>query len=294
MTAGATRYRVSHRTRYTYSAPVSHGQTIAHLVPRTTATQVVVAAALSSDPAPDHRSEYADCFGNQVTYLAFEEPHHAVELTATSEVLVEPFAWPTASPPWEEVVAALDTDRTTAGIEARLCRTPSAMVAWPPEAQDLARGAFRPGRPLHDAVAELTARIHREFGFDPAATDVSTPVGDVLARRRGVCQDFAHLAIACCRSLGLAARYVSGYLETLPAPGQPKLVGADASHAWFAVYLPGWGWFDADPTNDQAPPRRHVTVAWGRDYADVAPARGVVFGPATMQELDVAVDVASS
>ena len=137
----------------------------------------------------------------------------------------------------------------------------------------------------------LSAQLHRELSFDPGFTDVSTPIEQVLAARRGVCQDFAHLAIGCLRSLGLAARYVSGYLETRPPPGQPKLVGADASHAWCAVYSPGAGWLAFDPTNDQVPPHDHVTVAWGRDYADVAPVRGVVFGPATVQELAVAVDV---
>ncbi len=273
---------------------MASGQTIAHLRPRDTGHQQVSSSSLHVRPEPDHRLEYTDAFGNRVTYLAFERPHHLLELTAESEVTVSSAPWPPSSPAWEEVVETLGHDRSPAGIEARVCRTPSAMVDWPDAVVELAAGSFRPGRSLDDAVADLTRRIFTEFRFDPSATDVSTPVAEVLSRRSGVCQDFAHLAIACCRSVGLAARYVSGYLETIPPPGRPKLVGADASHAWFAVYLPGWGWFDADPTNDQTPPTRHVTLAWGRDYADVAPARGVVFGPATMQELSVAVDVSSS
>ena len=151
--------------------------------------------------------------------------------------------------------------------------------------------SFPPGRPVVEAVTDLTTRIFTDFTFDPAFSDVSTPLAEVLDHRRGVCQDFAHLAIGCLRSVGLPARYVSGYIETEAPPGQPKLVGADASHAWCATYVPGWGWLDLDPTNDQVAPARHVTVAWGRDYRDVAPLRGVVVGPAAPQELAVAVDV---
>ena len=149
----------------------------------------------------------------------------------------------------------------------------------------------RPAGPVVEAVTDLTTRIFTDFTFDPAFSDVSTPLAEVLDHRRGVCQDFAHLAIGCLRSVGLPARYVSGYIETVAPPGQPKLVGADASHAWCATYVPGWGWLDLDPTNDQVAPARHITVAWGRDYRDVAPLRGVVVGPAAPQELAVAVDV---
>jgi transglutaminase-like putative cysteine protease len=158
-------------------------------------------------------------------------------------------------------------------------------------ALDSITGGIHLDRPIVDAVRELCTTIYEQFTFDPGFTDIATPIADVLAARRGVCQDFAHVAVAALRSKGLAARYVSGYIETSPPPGQPKLVGADASHAWCSVWVPQIGWLDLDPTNDQLPPRRHVTVGWGRDYRDVAPVRGVVIGPSTEQTLDVSVDV---
>ncbi len=182
-------------------------------------------------------------------------------------------------------------DRSPDGLLARQCALASTLVAVQDDVREFARPSFPPGRPLHEGVIDLSHRIFTDFAFDPGFTDVTTPLTEVLGSRRGVCQDFAHLAIGSLRSLGLPARYVSGYIDTDPPPGEPKLTGSDASHAWLAVYVPGHGWFDVDPTNDQAPPGRHVTVAWGRDYADVAPVRGVVFGPVVNQELDVAVDV---
>ena len=156
---------------------------------------------------------------------------------------------------------------------------------------EYAAGSFAPGRPLTDAVADLMARIHADFAYDPTATDVTTPPLDVLRRRRGVCQDFAHLAIGCLRSLGLAARYVSGYLETVPPPGQAKLAGADASHAWLQVYLPDVGWQDWDPTNNLQPTDRHVVTAWGRDYGDVPPLKGIIYGGGETHSIEVQVDV---
>jgi transglutaminase-like putative cysteine protease len=155
----------------------------------------------------------------------------------------------------------------------------------------LTADAFPPGSDLVTGVRDLCHTIYTGFAFDPSFSDVSTPLVTVLEAGRGVCQDFAHLGVACLRSLGLAARYVSGYIETEPPEGEERLIGADASHAWFSVWVPGWGWLDVDPTNDHVPPARHVTVAWGRDYADVTPVRGVVIGPAATQELSVSVDV---
>jgi transglutaminase-like putative cysteine protease len=173
-----------------------------------------------------------------------------------------------------------------------MCSIESTFVTPSADLARFASWSFLPGRAFHEAVIDLSHRIFVEFAFDPSFSDVSTPLADVLTYRRGVCQDFAHLAIGTIRSLGLPARYVSGYIENEPPPGQPKLVGADASHAWCSVYIPGWGWLDVDPTNDKAPPMTHVTVGWGRDYADVAPVRGVVFGSPATQELSVAVEVA--
>ena len=290
MTVAAT-YRVVHRTDYRYGGPVTSGQTVVHLLVRETPHQHVLQADIAVEPAPDHRHTYIDGFGNLVSYLAVEHPHEHLTVTATSVVSVVVPEPPTTSPSWEDAVALLTTDRSPDGLLARQCALASPLVPVEEGVAEFARPSFPPGRPLHEGVIDLSHRIHSAFTFDSAFTDVTTPLADVLASRRGVCQDFAHLAIGCLRSLGLSARYVSGYIETEPAPGQPKLTGSDASHAWLSVHVPGYGWFDVDPTNDQAPPRRHVTVAWGRDYADVTPVRGVVFGPVVDQELDVAVEV---
>jgi transglutaminase-like putative cysteine protease len=287
-------YRVEHRTAYRYAASVSGGHTIAHLLPRVTATQHVLESAMVVDPAADHTDDYQDFYGNRVRYFAVQHPHDHLTVTATSDVHLDTARAPAASPPWEEVrdtlaarVAAVDDERLHA-IEMTL---DSPLVAASADLAAFAAPSFPPGRPMHEGIIDLTSRIFREFIFDAAFSDVSTPLVDVLTERRGVCQDFAHLAIGGLRSLGLAARYVSGYIETDPPPGGTKLVGSDMSHAWFSAWVPGFGWFDADPTNDHAPPNRHVTLAWGRDYRDVSPLRGVVFGPPVAQELTVSVEV---
>ena len=292
MTAPATRrYRVTHRTDYRYGTAVRSGQTIAHLLVRETPHQHVHEADVVVEPPPDHRHTHIDGFGNLVSYLALQHPHQHLRVTATSDVEVTVPSPPEGSPPWEELPRLLATDHSPDALLARQCRLDSPLVAVDDDLAEYARPSFPPGRQQHEGVADLTRRIFTDFVFDPGFTDVTTPPHDVLDHRRGVCQDFAHLAVGCLRSLGLPARYVSGYIETEPPAGEQKLAGSDASHAWFATYVPAYGWLDADPTNDQVPPRRHVTVGWGRDYADVAPVRGVVFGPAVEQELEVAVDV---
>jgi transglutaminase-like putative cysteine protease len=287
-------YRVEHRTAYRYAASVSGGHTIAHLLPRGTATQRVLDCAMVVDPAADHVDDYEDFYGNRVRYFAVQRPHDHLTVTATSEVHLDAPRAPTTSAPWEEVRSSLavltgpvDDERLHA-VDMTLDST---LVAASADLAAFAAPSFAPGRPMHEGVIDLTGRIFREFVFDPEFSDVSTPLVDVLTERRGVCQDFAHLAIGGLRSLGLPARYVSGYIETDPPPGGEKLVGSDMSHAWFSAWVPGFGWFDADPTNDHAPPDRHVTLAWGRDYRDVSPLRGVVFGPPVAQELTVSVDV---
>ena len=176
-------------------------------------------------------------------------------------------------------------------LEARQFRLESNFIEFGSGIMEYAAPSFAAGRPLLEAVHDLMQRIHRDFTYDPHFSNIATPLHQVLEHRRGVCQDFAHLAIACLRAQGLAARYVSGYLETLPPPGETKQIGADASHAWFGVYVPYQGWVDFDPTNDQIPADRHITLAWGRDYADVAPLKGVVFGGGQGHHLEVAVDV---
>jgi transglutaminase-like putative cysteine protease len=286
------KFRIHHVNRYLYAEPVSLCHSIAHLKPREQRGQRTHAAHVRVDPWPAVSREHHDFFGNRQSYFSIQQTHTALEVTATSELTVEPPPLPALdrSLPWERVVAALQEDRDEDDLAARIFTLPSAFIPVSPAAADYARTSFTPRRPLLEAVADLMGRIYREFEYDPHFTTIATPLADVIAHRKGVCQDFAHLAIASLRGLGLAARYVSGYLETLPPPGKPKLQGADASHAWFSVYVPGAGWVDFDPTNDQIPREQHITTAVGRDYRDVTPLRGVFYGGGE-HTLEVAVDV---
>jgi transglutaminase-like putative cysteine protease len=220
-----------------------------------------------------------DYFGNAVTQFTILTPYDELAVVGRSIVDVgAPQPPPDHSAPWEAVRDALMYTRGGLFQSASEFSYASPYAAVTPELADFAREAFAPERPLVDAAIDLMHRIHEQFTFDPGSTTIATPVTRVLADRRGVCQDFAHLQIGCLRSLGLAARYVSGYLLTEPPAGQPRLVGADASHAWLAIWCPRLGWIDLDPTNDVRPAHCYVTVAWGRDYGDVCPLRGVVLG----------------
>jgi transglutaminase-like putative cysteine protease len=292
---GPTRFRVIHRTRYAYALPVELCHNEAHLRPRTTPLQRCLASRLTIDPSPAVVHDRADYFGNPVSYFVAQLPERELTVVATSEVEVAALdledGQVPASPPWEEVRDLLGPGARNVPLEAREMTLGSPMVPTSAALAEFARPSFTPGRPLLDAVADLSRRIHRDFTYDQEFSTIATPIAEVLERRRGVCQDFAHIAIGCVRSLGLPARYVSGYIETVRAPGQPRLVGADASHAWFATWAPTTGWFDFDPTNDQIPPRQHITTAWGRDYSDVTPLKGVLFGGGE-HTLEVAVDVA--
>jgi transglutaminase-like putative cysteine protease len=293
-TPDSVRYRVSHRTTYSYGLPMADGYTVAHLLPRPTALQVVEAAEVRIDPEPDERSEHIDVFGNRVLQLGVHRAHDTLSLHAESEVVVEPGSVRSPGEPWE--VAALRVSELRGGdalaVRPFVGRSPYVPLDEHGAAlREIAEEAFTPHRPVVDAARDLCHVIHERFEYDPTSTDVSTPLSTVLAGRRGVCQDFAHLAAGCLRTLGLAARYVSGYIETDPPRDGARLVGADASHAWCSVWVPQQGWIDFDPTNDRLPTNRHVTVAWGRDYGDVAPVRGVVIGPSVEQSLRVEVDV---
>jgi len=288
------RYRITHRTRYTYEAEVSHCYNIAHLLPRDTKQQECISSFVKTEPGAQVTNRRRDYFGNNVFYFSLQDPHDALEVTSVSEVLIR------------EVPESLDLDfgitcaqaltrlRDGDDPETLLAREfllPSPLVKPTQELADYARPFFGERRPLLSAVRELTRAIYRDFKYDPGYTAIATPLADVIRERRGVCQDFAHLAIGCLRALGFPARYVSGYIETEPPPGREKLKGADASHAWFAVFSPGEGWFEFDPTNDKPAAEQHVVTAWGRDYADVTPLQGVIFGGGEAQKLDVAVDV---
>lgn len=286
------KYRVSHVTRYAYATPVSLCHSVAHLKPRSMPHQRVINTSLRVTPWPSVTREHQDIFGNRVSYFSLQQSHSMLEISAASEVEISiPPHPPTESdPPWDSIPARLRAVRDTKHLAARGFALPSPAIPPQPQAVDFARASFPPGRPLFEATRELVNRIHGEFEYDPSFTTIATPIDEVLVHRRGVCQDFAHLSIAALRGLGLAARYVSGYLETLPPPGQPKLRGADASHAWFSLFVPGHGWIDFDPTNDCLIGEQHITTAIGRDYQDVTPVRGVFYGGG-QHELTVAVDV---
>jgi transglutaminase-like putative cysteine protease len=289
------RYRVVHRTSYRYGAAMTDGYTVACLVPRPTPWQRVHDASVTLDPPPSEADSYLDAFGNLVHQFGLHELHRALTITAASMVDLEQQPDPVDDTPWEQVVAMLDTADGKVAVDAGFFRSASTFV----DLRDLgvalrsiATRSFTPGRGIVVAADSLCRDIFESFQFDAGFSGVSTPLTRVLAARRGVCQDFAHLAVGCLRSIGLAARYVSGYIETMPPPGKPRLVGADASHAWCSVWTPQAGWVDFDPTNGHLPVNHHITVGWGRDYADVTPVRGVMIGPPTTQQLDVSVDVA--
>ena len=288
------KYRVTHTTTFRYESTVGFCYNLARIRPRVLPHQQVGSAILQISPFPHDHCTDLDYFGNRTDYFSIHQPHEELVVTAVSEVHVSPpetGLFDRVTPiPWESVREQLHTDRSPAGIEAVEFTLDSPMVGVDGELADYARRSFPPGRPFDEAVLELTARIYRDFRYDPEFSDIATPLKEVLQHRSGVCQDFAHLAIGCLRAQGLAARYVSGYIETDPPPGREKLVGADASHAWFSVFQPGNGWLDFDPTNNQRPGERHITVAWGRDYADVPPLRGIAYGGGE-HELKVAVDV---
>lgn len=264
-----------------------------HLRPRQSLRQKLLAFDLSIQPEFATFRDRVDYYGNEATFVAIEAPHRELVVISKSEVQVDApvLPDPAHTVPWETVQAAVAAK--TDGSENRPGEFiyESRYVPIVADIREYARESFPVGKPLMEALLDLTQRIFRDFKFDPDATNVSTPVQEVFMERKGVCQDFAHLALSCLRSLGVPARYVSGYLETIPPPGKERLIGADASHAWVAAWCPGYGWIDADPTNNLLPLDRHITVAWGRDFMDVSPVRGLVVGGGG-HALDVSVDVA--
>jgi transglutaminase-like putative cysteine protease len=290
-----TVYRVTHRTTYRYGAAMTDGYTVATVVPRPTEWQTVHDSDVRLLPPPSEWDSFVDVFGNLVNQFGLHERHEQLTVEAVSVVEIRERPMPVDGTPWEDVVALTAALDGEAAIEIGMYRGSSTFVdasSLGSQLHAIAVETFTPGRPIVEATTALCQQIFHEYEFDPHFSNVSTPLVDVLSARRGVCQDFAHLAVGCLRSLGLAARYVSGYIETIPPPGQERLVGADASHAWCSVWTPLAGWVDFDPTNGRLPVNDHVTTAWGRDYADVTPVRGVMIGPKTSQELDVSVDVA--
>lgn len=271
-------YHISHKTEYLYEEPIGLCQNIARLVPRSFEGQLCLHSEINIDPKPDVLNRYDDFLGNHVTYYAIEQDHKKLTVLVNSQVQLvkknfDPAAMPVIS--WEEAILSLSLNKTE-NLDILQYLSPTAMTSLSLEVKDYAKSSFGPGRPLFEAVFDLMQRIYRDFEFKPGLTTVATPVDEVLRLRKGVCQDFAHLGIACLRAMGLPARYMSGYIETLPQPGKEKLLGSDASHAWFSAFIPGTGWVDFDPTNNQVPTFQHITVAWGRDYADIVPLKGVI------------------
>ena len=286
-----THYTITHVTTYEYTEPVSLCQNVAHLSVRDCGRQRSEPSVLSISPDPAVTEERVDYFGNPVHYFTIQEPHRELTVRAEHRIAVAPAsAGPVETPAWEAVRDRLGHDRAPDWLDAHQFAFDSRYAGADPRYADFAAVSFAPGRPVLDAALHLVNRIHAGFVYDPRATTVATPVAKVFETRRGVCQDFAHLLLACFRSLGLAARYVSGYLSTVPPPGRPRLIGADATHAWLAVFCGDAGWVDLDPTNNQIPADRHILLAWGRDYDDVSPLKGVILGGG-QHRIKVSVDV---
>jgi transglutaminase-like putative cysteine protease len=287
------RYKVVHETHYHYQSKVTLSQQYLHMTPREFAYQATESHLIELDPGVNELAEGTDYFGNRTRHAALTLPHEHLLVRAESVVALRQrpgLAGLAGSPPWERVRQMMVADKSAATLEACRYLYASPHVAWFHELEAYARLSFTPGREQLDAALDLTRRIFADFEFDNAATDISTPLDQVLRGRRGVCQDFAQLMIGCLRALGLPARYISGYILTHPPAGQARLIGADASHAWVSVYCPNLGWIDFDPTNRSLVQHEHITLGWGRDFSDVTPMRGIVLGGGR-QRLEVRVTV---
>ena len=286
------RYRVTHKTSYHYDDVVSSSYGQIHLLPRDVPGQICFDSSASVDPAPADQREHTDFFGNRFVYFEIITPHRDLIVTSTGTVEVagrRVHLSVSAEQRWEDArLAGRREPQTVDDVQFVL---DSGLASVTPEVTAYALPSFPPGRPVVESFVELGERIHGDLKYEPGATSVATTAGEALARGAGVCQDFAHVMIACLRSLGLAARYVSGYIETDPPPGEARRLGADVSHAWAALLVPAVGWVDFDPTNRQLINDRYVTTAWGRDYRYIPPLKGVIFTDSTKHELEVSVDV---
>jgi transglutaminase-like putative cysteine protease len=285
-------YCITHRTLYEYAAPVTVSHHVTRLEPLTSRRQSCEKFSLKIFPEPTLSKTRTDYFGNRLCFFAIQEVHSRLEIITHSRVTVNVRKLPAAdsTPAWEDVAQIFRDPVSPEVVEPYQFVFDSPHIRISKELADYAGESFGKGTPLLAGAADLTRRIFEDFKYDPKATTVATPLEDVWKNRRGVCQDFAHLGIACLRSLGLAARYVSGYLRTRPPEGKPRLVGADASHAWFRIFCPGTGWVDFDPTNNVQPGEEHVIVAHGRDFGDVSPVAGILTGGGE-HEVKVSVDV---
>ncbi len=289
------RYRVRHITEYTYGAPVSLCYNMAHLLPRDTRNQLCIHQKIQINPPPVYQNEGEDYFGNQTFYFSIQEAHKKLVIDVSTDFEISPInvlEWQAQNTiTCGELRSLLSAPNTPELRMAKEYLLDSPQIRRSADLGAYAQSTFADDKPILQATLAFTHKIFTEFKFDPSTTTVATPLEQVLKQRSGVCQDFAHLAIGCLRSVGIPARYMSGYLETLPPPGQEKLVGADASHAWFAIFIPTLGWVEFDPTNDLMPNEQHLVTAWGRDYSDVTPLQGVIFEGGGSQQLAVSVDV---
>jgi transglutaminase-like putative cysteine protease len=284
-------YEITHLTRYSYGAIVELTTGVLRLAPRSDDGQEIQRFSIVTDPVSQPLTERLDPFGNRVMSLRIEKPHRQLSITASSRVRVNRTAAPTRSPAWESVAAEAITTTSLDSDSPAIAVYPSRRVALFDEATAYAKQSFAPHRPIFDAASELTRRIHSDFIYDPEATEVSTPAAEAFARRRGVCQDFAHIMIAAVRGIALPALYVSGYIRTIPPSGKERLAGADATHAWVSVWCgAALGWRDFDPTNASSIQNDHIVVARGRDYSDVSPIESMVLSSGR-HRLEVEVDV---
>ena len=286
-------YHVVHRTEYRYESEVSSSYGELYVLPRDAPGQVCRSSQVRIEPAPHDYRERTDFYGNRTAYFAVLAPH--TRLTVTAESVVDVSRSPSlplpVDQPWETIRDRLHIDPADDAFEARefVLRSPKVVVS--PAVAAYAAESFTARRPLTEALIELTSRIYRDFTYEPGSTSVRTTLTELLEHRKGVCQDFAHFAVGCLRSVGLAGRYVSGYLETVPPAGRARLIGADVSHAWASVFVPDAGWVDLDPTNNRFVSDHYVTNAFGRDYGDVSPLKGVIYTESMKNELHVSVDV---
>lgn len=285
------RYYIRHRTAYRYSGRIDLCHSLAHLRPREDEGQELTSHKIEVTPEPKFQRERSDYFGNRTNYFAIQQSHDSLEVTATTTVIKPDITpgLPIAGLAWDRAKVPANA-KDASGVRIGNYLLPTKACPRLGAATDFLRPSLTPGRDLMEMVNEFMGRVYREFQYVPGATDTTTPLEKVLKQRQGVCQDFAHVMIAALRSVGMPVRYVSGYLETLPPPGQKKLQGADATHAWIEVYSPACGWVGFDPTNNKIPAGQHIKICHGRDYFDVQPLKGIFLGTGT-QELMVQVDV---
>ena len=288
------RFQVRHITRYRYSGRVSHCYNLANVVPRDTERQRCLKNRITVSPTPTIARKRTDYFGNKSFHFEIQKPHTELVITADSEIEISDRDLELnldLGESYGHALAMMKDEKSRATVKAREFLLNSPMIEASQALADYARPSFHPDHSLRSCVQDLTTRVFNDFAYDPGFTTIATPLAEVLAHKRGVCQDFAHLQVGCLRSLGIPAMYVSGYIETLPKPGEKKLVGADATHAWVAYFCPEEGWVEFDPTNNTIAGTQHIVTAFGRDYLDVTPVKGVIFGGGQAPILEVSVDV---